>query len=133
MSAVGKHSADDEQRIASRERVMLTASLSYSGGAYSVSCLVTQISATGVRISVDGDFVLSRKLRVSIPQRGIDTPARLVWRRGNTAGLAFETAATPVAEEPSPRRDRDLEEENKKLRILLAQLEQRLKDMQQGY
>ena len=133
MSALKKKVENDEQRTAPRERVMLTGNLSYLNGKFSMSCLVVQISTTGARLSVDGDVALPEKLQLTIPQRGIDCPARFVWRRGRQVGVVFEDYCGPLTENSPQQHARDLEAENLRLRALLAKLEARLKDRQEGY
>ena len=119
---------------APRERALLQARLSFANGAMSYNCRVTQISAGGVRIAIEGHSPLPEHLHITIPQRGIDSPARLVWRTEDSAGLAFH--GHERAPEPAPRglreRIRELEAENAALRAkvtaLSGELKQRIDD-----
>ena len=120
----------EENRRAPRERVMLTAKLSFNQGAVSADCVVSNISATGARINVSADVVLAQSMRLLVPQREIDVAVRMVWRRGNLVALAFEPDRSP--EKVAPAREKSLEEENRKLRALLVQMEARLKQMHEG-
>jgi hypothetical protein len=131
MSALRENSANNENRAAPRERVMLAGKLSFHNGQFSASCAVMQLSATGARLSVEGDLPISEKLQLSVPQRNIERSARLVWRRGRMIGVAFDAdqSAEPSA---APPKVRELEEENRRLKALLIKLEQRLKEMQEG-
>jgi hypothetical protein len=108
---------------------MLVAKLSFNQGAVSVDCVVSNISRTGARLSVSADVVLAQTMRFLVPQREIDVPVRMVWRRGPVVALSFEPPAESAA---SPPREKSLEEENRRLRILLVEMEQRLKRMQEG-
>jgi hypothetical protein len=132
MSAASQKAAVLDNRAAPRERVMLVAKLSFNHGAVSVDCMVSNISRNGARLSVSQEFVLAQSMRLSVPQREMDIPVRLVWRRGNVAAVAFETAAPRANETAAPAREKSLEEENRRLRILLVEMEQRLKRMQEG-
>lgn len=120
--------AQKEARYAKRDRVMLSANIAFNNGAFSTSCVVTQLSQTGARLSLPADAPISNNFRIQIPQRSFEADARLVWRRGAYAGIAFidEHAAASPAQS-------DTAEENKRLRALVAQLELRLKEMGGGY
>jgi hypothetical protein len=132
MSAASPKAAVLDNRTAPRERVMLVAKLSFNHGAVSVDCMVSNISRNGARLSVSQEVVLAQSMRLSVPQREMDIPVRLVWRRGNVAAVAFETSGSGARETATPAREKSLEEENRRLRVLLAEMEQRLKRMQEG-
>jgi hypothetical protein len=132
MSAAVQKAADLDNRVAPRERVMLVAKLSFNHGAVSLDCMVSNISKTGARLSVSADVVVAQSMRLAVPQRELDLPVRMVWRRGNVVAVAFETTGPGGRETSSPTREKSLEEENRRLRVLLVQMEQRLKQMQEG-
>lgn len=112
---------------------MLSAKLSYQSGSVSAPCVVLQISENGARISVSADVVLAQTMRLDVPQRNVNAEVRLVWRRGGMAAVAFKTN-TPVPKAAPEASSNDvLEEENRRLRELVIQLEQRLKRMQEGF
>ena len=133
MSAAISLTSKGEARRAPRERVMLSARLTYQSGAVSVPCVVSQISQSGARITVSADVVLGRTMRLDVPQRNINADVRLVWRRGDMAAVAFETSAPPVKAPASGANKDGLEQENLRLRELVSQLEQRVKRMTEGY
>jgi hypothetical protein len=132
-SAVIADIRSGESRASKRERVMLTAALSFSNRTFSVTCLVTQISAKGAKLSLSREVAISEKMNIAIPQRNIETSARLVWRRGHHAGIEFQDAVESAPPEAPKSRVRELEDENKRLRVALAKLDARMKEMQQGY
>jgi len=132
MSAASQKTADSELRIAARERVMLVAKLSFNQGAVSVDCVVSNISRTGAKLSVSAEVVLAQTMRLSVAQRELDLSVRMVWRRGNIVAVAFEAPVANARETDSPTREKSLEEENRRLRTLLVEMEQRLKRMQEG-
>lgn len=76
---------------APRQRALLNARVSFADGQITIPCTVTQISDTGAKVSIDESVTLPDRLRIEIFQRGLDTPARLVWRRGREAGFEFVT------------------------------------------
>jgi hypothetical protein len=133
MNAAKELTVKGESRRAPRERVMLSAKLTYQSGSVSVPCVVSQISESGARISVSADVVLAQTMRLDVPQRNINADVRLVWRRGGMAAVAFEPTP-PALKAPLKAANKDgLEEENQRLRELVVQLEQRLKQMKEGF
>ncbi|MHA1189919.1 MAG: PilZ domain-containing protein [Alphaproteobacteria bacterium] len=48
------------------------------------------ISPTGARITVYEDVSLSGKVRIRIPEYGVETTARICWRRGRAVGVKFD-------------------------------------------
>ena len=111
-------------RQTARERLFLPARASYAQGAISTACTVLQLSATGARLSIETSFTLPEIFELSIPQRGIDCRARLVWRGGDKAGVEF-LAEAPNSE-PSAgdfvAKIKTLEMQNAKLKAQIAEL-----------
>lgn len=133
MGAALESTFKEEARRAPRERVMLSARLSYQGGSVSIPCVVSQISTSGVRISVSADVVLAQTMQLDIPQRHVSAEVRLVWRRAGMAALAYEATSPAPKAAPRTKNADGLEEENRRLRELVLQLEQRIKHMQEGF
>lgn len=88
-----------DQREAARERIFLPARVSYGDGAISTACTVVQLSAIGLKLLVPETFSLPETFSVSVPQRGIDCRAQIIWRDGNKIGAAF--VAEAPAEDPT--------------------------------
>src|SRR5882724_8541310 len=85
--------ADDKPLEARRSiRVVLQARASYGDGAISTQCTVNELSDVGARINIASSFALPETFDLSIPQRGISCRAKLVWRRGDQAGVDFVDA-----------------------------------------
>jgi len=126
-----------EAHRAHRERTLLQAHVSYSGGSISFSCLVSQISATGAKIAIIDQTALPENFQIAIPQRAIDCDARLVWRRAGHAGIAFKFAheaevAADASQNTHPRLQA-LEAENKALRATVDKLTAQLSKFLDGY
>jgi hypothetical protein len=126
-----------ESRRAPRERVLLQARVSYAGGSTSFPCLVTQISATGAKIAINDEAAMPEYFQIAIPQRGIDSGARLVWRRAGYAGIAFENVPTAevaadASQDPNTRLQA-LEAENNAQRATIEQLTAQLSRFVDGY
>lgn len=127
----------EEGRRAQRERTLLQARVSFAGGSMSFPCIVTQISATGAKISVKDETVMPEHFQISIPQRRIDCEARLVWRRAGHAGVAFKlsvgVAAADAPLDVLQARLQALEAENKAQRATIEKLTAQLSKFREGY
>jgi|SRR5579872_654628 len=114
-----------EVRRAPRERTFLPARISFGeGGALSTQCTVTQLSSGGARLNVPTSVTMPDRFDLAIPVRGLNCRARLVWRRGDQAGVAFDDAGEldePAPEDPRAK-IRELEAANAKLRARVAEL-----------
>jgi hypothetical protein len=121
-------------RRAARERAFLQARLSFAHGAVSFPCVVTQISATGAKLSVGDEVSVPDRFQLEIPQRGVDCPAEMVWRRNGQVGVVFlAPEAPPERWETSLARLRELEAENAKLRASLLSLTEQLSRITESY
>jgi hypothetical protein len=113
------------ERRAPRERAFLTARISYSNGAMSTPCTVMQLSATGAKIAVAGTLNLPEIFYIAIAQKSIERRARLVWRRGDVAAVAFlpnEAQAELPAGDDAHSRIKALQAENEKLKARIGKL-----------
>jgi PilZ domain len=126
LSSVEPTAQSGRERRAPRERAFLTASISYNNGSLTLSCTVMQISATGAKISLPAEINLPEVFQISIPQKSVERRARLIWRRGDMAALAFAPVAPPPVEGPSDdssaARIRALLAENDKLKARIGKL-----------
>jgi hypothetical protein len=114
-----------EGRRAPRERTFLPARVSFGErGALSTQCTVTQLSAVGARLNVPASVTMPDRFEVSIPQRGLNYRARLVWRKGDLVGVEFEMPEAQAAptQEDLQAKVRELEATNAKLRARIAEL-----------
>jgi PilZ domain len=108
-------------------RVVLQARASYGDGAISTQCTVNELSDASARISIASSFSLPETFDISIPQRGISCRAKLIWRRGDQAGIEFLEAdpALSVTSDPVAR-IKTLETENAKLKAQIGFLLQQV-------
>lgn len=114
-----------EERLARRERTLLPARISFGdGGALSTECVVTQLSEIGARVNVPASLAMPDRFDLSIPQRGLTLRARLIWRKDDQAGIAFDKPepAPPAPPEDLQAKVRELEAANAKLRARVAEL-----------
>jgi PilZ domain len=113
-----------DARVAVRERLFVTARISYANGAISSPCTVTQLSPTGARINVADALSLPEIFDISIPQRNFSCRARLVWREQSKAGIEF------VVEAPAPEQTTaDYQEKIRALEALNAKFKAQIAEM----
>jgi len=114
-----------ERRHDARERTFLQARLIFGHGALSTPCTVTQLSATGARLTLPEGVTLPDHFELAIPQRGIHCQARIIWRRDAQAGVAFaaegEASLAPDSQDYAGR-IKELEIVNGKLKAQVADL-----------
>ncbi len=55
-----------------------------------IPCVVRDLSATGAKINLSRRHMLPDHIWIVIPQMTVTRRARLVWRNGEFAGIAFE-------------------------------------------
>jgi hypothetical protein len=78
-------------------------------GGISARCILTDLSASGARIAIEGATDLPETVILAIDQTGRRYRARVAWRRGHEAGLSFRGELVPgrrVA--PSPAASDDI-------------------------
>ncbi len=90
-----------EQRRAERHRALLGAKLVYGDGAFTVDCVVRDLSATGARIKVPEGQAVPEKVFLVELRAGIAYAARVVWKRHPLIGLAF-TAQRDLRQADTP-------------------------------
>jgi PilZ domain len=128
--------AGAEKRRAPRFRALLNASIIGNDRVVPFNCTVNQLSATGARLSIGTTIALPDEFEITISQKNIACHARLVWRKGDQAGIDF-SAAKPEREHPA-RVDADVETGELRLEVARLNAEnQRLRAqidrLKQGY
>jgi PilZ domain len=88
----------ENNRRATRQRVLKTAKVYRLNGAHAVDCQVRDISETGARLVVKDQLALPNEFKFVLPNDGFMQIAKVVWRRGDLAGIVFlsERTAAPV-------------------------------------
>jgi hypothetical protein len=124
-----------DKRRAPRFRALLIASI-VTRDRVPLNCTVNQLSATGARLSIGTTIALPDEFEITISQKNIACHARLVWRKGDQAGIDF-SAAKPEREHPA-RVDADVETGELRLEVARLNAEnQRLRAqidrLKQGY
>jgi hypothetical protein len=108
-----------ERRQSNRRRAYLggrTGSDRLAGGA---ECLVRDRSDGGARLVLSGSTPTPNAFDLTFSESGETRKVRVVWREGRQLGVAYETAAAPIAPEAA-RRIRQLEADRRALLDRLA-------------
>jgi PilZ domain len=106
-----------DKRRAPRFRALLNASIVTRKG-LPLNCTVNQLSATGARLSIATTIALPKEFEIAIPQKNIACYARLVWRKGDQAGIDFSAGQLERGEPPRA----DIETETGELRLEVTRL-----------
>ena len=75
-----------------RRRVLLGGVATYEDGAYTLKCQIRDLNEKGARIVVSNRQGLPEELYLVIMRDHMAHKARLVWRKGDEAGLQFITS-----------------------------------------
>jgi hypothetical protein len=77
-----------ERRRSIRESTFLVGSLLFANGR-AITCVVLDLSATGARLGVRREWLLSPEFRLQVPRKGIDRLVRTVWCDDGVVGVMF--------------------------------------------
>ena len=78
-----------ERRREPRLRSLLTGTIVFDGNKATLDCVVRSISAYGARVELPDAFRVPEAFNLVVPHHDQVHHARVVWRRGERAGLAL--------------------------------------------
>ena len=78
-----------DRRRVERMRTLIETTLTYGEAAVPAPCRILDISAGGAMIEIEESLVLLRPLALLLALDGVAMEARVAWRAGDRAGLAF--------------------------------------------
>ena len=78
-----------ERRSIARARTYLGARVAFNDRYSTMDCLVRNMSPAGAKLEVSGGVTLPDEVDLTITKRAETLRARILWRRGDEAGLAF--------------------------------------------
>jgi len=116
-----------ERRHATRKKSFLRGCVYFNKRGNAMECLIRDISDEGARIIFSGAVNLPDAVELYIPQKDETLRARVQWRHGDEAGLAFPAAGRAAA--APPRDSDDLTERVAKLETEIAALRRTLKQL----
>lgn len=85
--------AGENNRRAQRQRVLKTVKIYRLNGAHAVDCQMRDFSETGARLIIKDQLALPNEFRLVLPSDGSMRFAKVVWRRGELAGIRFMSDA----------------------------------------
>ncbi|GJD33740.1 PilZ domain-containing protein [Methylobacterium aerolatum] len=102
----------DERRQDARRRVCLGGLIEAAAFLPEIPCTLRNVSLTGAQVRVAPGAILPERIVLSVPSRGEQRLAELVWREGELAGFRFQEAREKPADRPPsaarPRGDETL-------------------------
>lgn len=80
----------DERRVAPRSRVVKAGTIEFDGGA--ITCIVRDLSISGAALDVTSSANIPERFTLSFraDADGLHMPCRLVWRKEDRIGVAFD-------------------------------------------
>ena len=78
----------DEHREATRHRVLKAGTISFAGGG--IDCTVRNLSETGAALEVVTPLFIPDRFTLIVPTDQLKRPCRIVWRKENRMGVAFD-------------------------------------------
>lgn len=125
-----------ERRSSPRKRSFLQGRLLFNGRQSAIDCVVRDLSDDGARVAFSAAVAIPDIVELVLPSKEETFRARVAWRRGEEAGLAFLHASNAVADDDSSadlgERVRKLESEVASLRRLVMELRTGLRQRSTG-
>lgn len=88
-----------------------------------LDCVIRNLSQSGAKLELSGSVTVPDRFELMIPRKGEIRRARIVWRRGELMGIAFEDALEQAPDPASmAARLKSAQEENSRLRQRVAEL-----------
>lgn len=114
-----------ERRSDPRQRAFLRGKLYFNNRLNVVDCMIRDISHNGARLVYSEAVTTPDEVELYIPQRDQTVAVKIVWRRGQEVGVAFQTvgqAHSPLAPDEIAERFARLEAEISMLKRLIKKL-----------
>ena len=85
-----------DRRLAPRLKTLLTGVLVFDENGTTMDCVVRNISAYGAKVVIADAFRLPDGFNLKVPHHDQTHRAKVIWRRGDNAGLALADAEDAV-------------------------------------
>ena len=85
---------EDNKRSAKRSRVLKSAKIYRQTGAFAMDATLRDWSDTGCKIVCKDQMALPNEMLLVLPSDGTSRKAKVVWRRGELAGIEFTSEPT---------------------------------------
>lgn len=86
----------NERRRTPRPRSFLGARIAFNHGFSTFDCIARNLTDGGARLAFPNTVLLPELFDLAIPQKGLATQARVVWRGDAELGVRFVAAADEV-------------------------------------
>jgi hypothetical protein len=110
-----------DRRQSVRAKALLGGVAAFNNSGSSMECVVRNMSEGGACIEFGDVAKLPEELSLTIARKGRSFLARMVWGRGNRAGLAFPTATSLEFDQRLQRSERKKRQLQRRLRELLGE------------
>lgn len=111
----------DDRRTSRRDKVVYGGVATVSDRGATRDCVVRNISETGAAIEFGSGVGVPEQLALTIPRKARTYPSTVVWRRGNVAGLTFNTGDSSELAEQLRKSEKKKRELQRKIKILLGE------------
>lgn len=111
----------DERRKQQRDKVVYGGVATVNDRGATRDCVVRNISETGAAIEFGSATGVPEEIALTIPRKARTYPSKVVWRRGNVAGLAFNTSDSSELAELLRKSEKKQRELKRKIKILLGE------------
>jgi hypothetical protein len=88
-----------DRRLAPRLKTLLTGILVFDESGTTMDCVVRNISAYGAKVVIADAFRLPDEFNLKVPHHDQTHRAKVIWRRGDNAGLGLSDAEDGVHRE----------------------------------
>jgi hypothetical protein len=78
-----------ERRATARTRAYLGGQVAFNERFSTMDCLIRNVSEAGAKLNLSGAVRLPSEVDLTITKRDEAMRARIIWRRGDEAGVAF--------------------------------------------
>lgn len=77
-----------DRRASERRKLLRTATITYPGSSWPIPCVLLDISADGARLAMPTQS-FPDEFQLVVESEAISRPCRVVWRKGDEAGVSF--------------------------------------------
>ncbi|ABE40279.1 PilZ domain-containing protein [Rhodopseudomonas pseudopalustris] len=112
----------DDRRKSRRDKVVYGGVAAINERGSTRDCVVRNISDNGATIEFGTAAGLSDQIALTVAKKARTYPSKIVWRRGNTVGLAFsETTDASQLSERLRKSEKTKRELQRKIKVLLGE------------
>ncbi|MBI5132002.1 MAG: PilZ domain-containing protein [Rhodopseudomonas palustris] len=112
----------DDRRKSRRDKVVYGGIAAVNERGSTRDCVVRNISDHGASVEFGSAAGVPEQIALTVPRKARTYPSKIVWRRGNTVGLAFsESADASELNERLRKSEKKKRELQRKIKVLLGE------------